>query len=117
MLIARHRQWEFEQFALPGIRIHVHDAIGLLKWKAAQKQIVDQAKDRSVQSNPEGKREQCQQSESGRLKQLPESEAEIGHHNWIAGLCTWQRHHSYRNATIGRSEERRVGKECRSRWS
>jgi hypothetical protein len=59
----------------------VHDTSRLFERQTAQEKIVDQAKDRSVQSNPEGEREQRQQSECGRLKQLPESEAEIGHHN------------------------------------
>src|SRR5690554_8196595 len=40
----------------------------------------------------------------------------------IRKLCVWGNHSptmyaDYRFATINRSEERRVGKECRSRWS
>src|SRR5439155_18263799 len=68
MLKPRHRDRELQEIALPRIRIHVDHASWFLKWKTAQKQIVDQAKDRSVQSNPEREREQRQQSESGRLE-------------------------------------------------
>src|ERR1051325_3425146 len=31
--------------------------------------------------------------------------------------CLWQLQALYEGAPVGRSEERRVGKECRSRWS
>src|SRR5205085_12237957 len=40
MLKPRHRDSELQQIALPGIRIHVHDASGLLKLETAQKQVV-----------------------------------------------------------------------------
>ena len=48
MLKARHRDREFQQIALPGVRIHVHDTSRLFERQTAQEKIVDQAKDRSV---------------------------------------------------------------------
>ena len=36
--------------------------------------------------------------------------------NWIIGIATGVKLHDY-GCTLKRSEERRVGKECRSRWS
>src|ERR1700736_6989709 len=55
VLKARHRHREFQQFTLHRIRIHVHDTLRILEWRAAQKKIVDQTKDSSVQADP-----QCQ---------------------------------------------------------
>ena len=70
MLKARHRDREFQQIALPRIRVHVHDAFRLFEWKAAQKQIVDQTEDGSVQPNPERERDYSEKSKSGRFAKL-----------------------------------------------
>src|SRR3712207_7135304 len=37
--------------------------------------------------------------------------------DYLAGLCPVRHAVSYEQAIADRSEERRVGKECRSRWS
>src|SRR5205807_2505238 len=68
MLKARHRDRELEQIALPGIRIYVQDAPRLLKWQSAQKEIIDQTENGSVQSDPQRQRDKRQQSEPGRLE-------------------------------------------------
>ena len=64
---ARHRNRDFFQIGIVSIREHVHDPLRLLKRQPAQKQIVDQAEDCSVQPDPQRQRNQRQESEPGRL--------------------------------------------------
>jgi hypothetical protein len=51
-----------------------------VEWQTAQKQIVDQAEDRGIQPDPQRQCDQREQSEPGRLAQLPESKTKISHH-------------------------------------
>ena len=52
------------------------------------------------------------------LKQLPNLGRVMEHASWITDIeCIYPTLTYPCHATIARSEERRVGKECRSRWS
>ena len=66
---------------LDGSQSQVVDAeVEVLAAETAQKQIVDQTEDGSVQADPQRQRDERKQSKSGRLEQLPESETKISHH-------------------------------------
>jgi len=56
-LKARDRYSELQQFALPGIRIHVQHPSRFLERQTPQKKIADQTEDRGVQSNPQRQRD------------------------------------------------------------
>src|SRR6266581_970027 len=58
MLKPRDRHSELQQFALPGIRIHVQHTCRFFEGQTAQKKIVNQTEDRGIQSNAESEREQ-----------------------------------------------------------
>jgi hypothetical protein len=46
----------------------VQDTLRIPEWKTAQKKIVDQTEDRSVQADPQRKGDEREQSKSGRLE-------------------------------------------------
>src|ERR1700757_2857565 len=73
MLKTRRGDRELEQFTLARIGIHVHQALGLLERQTAQKEIVDQAENGSVQTNPEREREDGDEGERRRLLKLSKS--------------------------------------------
>ena len=53
MLIPRHRYPDLHLIAMLGIGIHVHKASLLLEGQTAQKQIVNQTEDGSVEADPQ----------------------------------------------------------------
>src|SRR5205823_3960003 len=63
-LVTRRRYSDIRQIARLVAVVEVNNARWLLKWQRPQKQIVDQTKDRGVQSNAECKRQDSNQSES-----------------------------------------------------
>ena len=77
-------EWEIDRLLLE-MREDVQQARWLLEGQPAQKQIVDQTENGSVQSDPERKRQHREKSEPGRLEQLAKSEANISHH----GACNF----------------------------
>ncbi len=52
----------------------------VFEGKAAQEEIVDQTKDRGVEPNPEGQREDGEKGEARRFEQLSQRKAKIGQH-------------------------------------
>lgn len=58
----------------------MNDAVRLRKRQPAQEEIVNQTEDRGVETDAEREGEEREKSEPGRLQQLAESEAKIGHH-------------------------------------
>src|SRR5258707_13790702 len=57
----------------------MHDARGFLERESSEKQIVDQAEDRGVQTNPEREGNDGDGSERGRLSKFAKSKANIVH--------------------------------------
>jgi len=121
MLKARRRHRGLHLIAMLGIGIHVQNTCRLLEWQTAQKQIVDQTEDGSVQADTERERDYGEKSKSGRFAQLPESKAQVSNHN---GLLSSQRNYwiDFQGASRGeiasgksgqRKEEGDAEKNCR----
>jgi hypothetical protein len=61
-------------------REDVNNARRFSKGQSAQEEIVDQAKDRRVQPDPEREGDHRQKREPRRFAKLPQSETKISHH-------------------------------------
>src|ERR1700730_14868872 len=83
MLKPRRGDRELQQIAFARVRIHVDNAFGILERQGAQEEIIDQAKDGSVQADPERERDNRDKSKRRRLLELAESETKIAHRNFI----------------------------------
>jgi len=68
----RHRKRQLLQIALFCFPVNPDDAIRLGKWKAAQKQIVNQAEHRCVHSDADRKRQHRQAAKGRSLPKLPQ---------------------------------------------
>src|SRR5438132_2822465 len=83
MLKTRRRNRQLEQVTLARIRIHVHQALGILERQRAKEKVVDQTEDRGVESDAERERNDGDQSESRRFVKFMKSEAKVAHRNFI----------------------------------
>src|SRR5438477_9260416 len=114
MLKAGNRNRELEQIAFARVRIHVHNAFGLFEWQAVQKEIVDQAEDSGVQTNPERKRENGDEGERRRLPKFPKSETQIAHEDITRCAVLELDRQVWRG---GRATSKRGARWPRAKWS
>jgi hypothetical protein len=63
-----------------GPGVEMEDARRILEGQPLQEQVVDQAKNRRVQADPEHERKYRQECELRRFAQLPQSETKVSHH-------------------------------------
>src|SRR5437773_2214532 len=101
MLKARHRHREFQQIALPGVRIHVHDTSGSLNGRPRKKRSLIRLKiavfspiprasvSNGSKVNP-GDLSNCRRAKRRSVFTIGSLAYRLGNDN-----------HSYRNATIG----------------
>jgi hypothetical protein len=73
MLKARRGDRDIDKIARLVTGEHVDYARWLLEWQPAQKKIVDQAEDRSVQPDPERQSDDSNRRERRRFAELAES--------------------------------------------
>jgi hypothetical protein len=76
---ARDRNRDLGQIAFLTVGVHVHKSARLLKWQPAQEQIVDQSKNRRVQSDSDCECQHSEESESWRFEKLPNGKADVSH--------------------------------------
>ena|ERR1700730_3068843 len=101
MLKTRRRNRQLEQVTLARIRIHVHQALGILERQAAQKKIVDQTEDGSVQADPQRERDNRNKTKRRRLPEFAKGKANVVHK---------QHRYSLRNTSTGSTRAaRRAG--------